>query len=366
MPDYAAFFITLAIGIVFGTIGWKLKIPMGPMLGAMLSVAAFNIFFEHAYFYNPVRIGMQIFTGAMIGSRVLKKDLPGFKQVIFPTLILLVSMIVINIFFGTLIYRFSDLNVATALFAITPGGAGDMAIISSDLGADPAIVAIMQIFRLVIVFTTLPSTFKYIAKKRQAAAAPAVQASTEKIQSDVEPDPKPEAAPVPQPKFSLKEFLPLLLSACVGGLLFQFLGVTAGAMIGAMLFGISYNIFRGPVYFPGNLKTYMQIFAGTYIGSGITKETVASLDTLIIPLLLMACSIMLTTFGVSFIVRKLTKLDYIVSLLSCAPGGMQEMALLSEEIHSDTPKVAIMQTLRFICVIVFFPITLEIICGILS
>ena len=67
MPDYVAFFITLAIGIVFGTIGWKLKIPM-----------ATTVFILDALI---VSIGGLIF---------------GLKSVLYAIIILYISSVIID------------------------------------------------------------------------------------------------------------------------------------------------------------------------------------------------------------------------------------------------------------------------------
>jgi uncharacterized membrane protein AbrB (regulator of aidB expression) len=61
--------------------------------------------------------------------------------------------------------------------------------------------------------------------------------------------------------------------------------------------------------------------------------------------------------------HKLFKLDLAVCLLSCTPGGVQEMSLLSEDLGADTPKIAIMQTSRLMFVILLFPTMLEAVTG---
>ena len=57
-------------------------------------------------------------------------------------------------------------------------------------------------------------------------------------------------------------------------------------------------------------------------------------------------------------VHRFTKLDFGISLLGCAPAGVQEMSLLADDLGVDSTKVAIMHTFRLSSVIAFFPMLL--------
>lgn len=156
------FALTLLVAAAGGIIGYKLKLPVGGMVGSMVAVILLNLVTEKAVFYPELRFPLQILGGAMIGSQIGREDLLAMKKIIFPTILLLLSMVVLNITFGTLMYVFSDLDLATALFASAPGGVSDMAIISTDLGANPAYVAIIQLCRLLTIFIFMPPIFRKI------------------------------------------------------------------------------------------------------------------------------------------------------------------------------------------------------------
>ena len=160
------FLLTLAVAAAGGLIGYKLKLPVGGMVGSMIAVIIFNVATEKAVFYSELRIVLQIFSGAMIGSQIGREDLLEMKKIIYPTALLLVSMVLLNLTFGTLMYVLSDLDLATALFASSPGGVSDMAIISADLGANPAYVAIIQLCRLLTIFIFMPPIFRKIINSR--------------------------------------------------------------------------------------------------------------------------------------------------------------------------------------------------------
>jgi uncharacterized membrane protein AbrB (regulator of aidB expression) len=58
---------------------------------------------------------------------------------------------------------------------------------------------------------------------------------------------------------------------------------------------------------------------------------------------------------------KTSELDLITALFACAPGGATDLALIAEEYGANTPKVSIIQTMRVIGVVVFYPPAIQLI-----
>jgi membrane AbrB-like protein len=115
-----------------------------------------------------------------------------------------------------------------------------------------------------------------------------------------------------------------------------------------------------------NLRLGMQVFAGAFIGIGLDREGLARMGDLGIPLLILVVGIFIFVLLVTLLLHKVAGLDFITSMLSSTPGGVQEMSLLSEDIGGDTPKIAVMQTARLISVILFFPLMLQFILRIIE
>ena len=69
------FFLTLACAFVGGTIGYKLRLPAGTLIGAMLGVTVLNLLYGDSHFYIEIRVVLQLISGAMIGSRISRKDM---------------------------------------------------------------------------------------------------------------------------------------------------------------------------------------------------------------------------------------------------------------------------------------------------
>ncbi|MBQ3864727.1 MAG: AbrB family transcriptional regulator, partial [Clostridia bacterium] len=164
MPSFVYFLCTLAVALAGGLLAKKLKLPAGPMVGSMVFVVIFNLLTDSAVFYSQIKVGLQIFSGAMIGSTMSMAEIKSMKTLGKPTAILLIGMVFLNLTFGMAIYALSGLDAPTSLFAAAPGGVSDMALIASDLGADTGYVAILQVFRLLIVLLIFPPLFKKFSK----------------------------------------------------------------------------------------------------------------------------------------------------------------------------------------------------------
>ena len=60
--------------------------------------------------------------------------------------------------------KLTKLDLTTSLFASAPGGVSDMAIIASELGADPAKVAALQTLRLIVVIVLFPTLVTWVSR----------------------------------------------------------------------------------------------------------------------------------------------------------------------------------------------------------
>ncbi len=341
MTTFLWFLLTLAVATAAGLLFQKLRIPAGGLLGALLAVAALNITTHQAVFYEEFKLPLQIMAGAMIGGKISREDLRTMRTLIKPVLILVGSMIVLNLVFGGAILLTTDFDIPTALFASAPGGVADMALIASDLNADTTIVALLQLLRVLIVVLFFPPIFKKLIGRMHAKEGHT-------------PPPKPN-------QFSFRLFLLLILVATALGLLFDVIGVAAGALVGGMIGGAVVSLVKKPVYFTPPLRIGLQVFAGAFIGIGINRDTLTQLPTLWIPALIMLVGIFVFSFGITYILHRFTGLPYDICLLSSTPAGLQEMALLSEELGVDTVKVSVLQTIRLFSVILLFPTMISVI-----
>jgi len=338
--------ITIAVGSVGAFTGLKLRMPAGAMVGAMVTVIIFNLLTGLTAFPRDVRVVVQMFSGAVIALRVAKEDILHLKVMGLPVIVLLTSMMILSVVLGLTIYSVSELDVTTALFASTPGGMTDMAMIAGDLGANPSYVVILQLCRQIFTLSLLPPIFARILKKKQAKEQTLeVGSSTVKAAK--------------APKLPLKQAAPrwiiTSLAAVAGGFLFNYLDIPAGAILGGMVATVALNMTWGKCAMPSKTRRVLQTLSGCYIGTTLTMEYVYTLPQLIVPVCIMAVCVFIWCFGVGFVIHKITKLDFETCMVACAPGGIQDMCLLADELGLDASKVALMQTCRIAGTIAFFP-----------
>lgn len=62
---------------------------------------------------------------------------------------------------------------------------------------------------------------------------------------------------------------------------------------------------------------------------------------------------------IGYILYKTTKFSLMTSLLSAAPGGMSDIALMAEDLGANANEVAMMQFLRASCIIGIYPIIIK-------
>ncbi|MFL0269017.1 AbrB family transcriptional regulator [Candidatus Clostridium radicumherbarum] len=349
--------ITLIIGLIGGLTALRLKVPAGAMVGAMLSVAIFNVITGSAYLPQDVRIITQIAAGAFIGSGIKYKDVLDLKKMLKPAILMVTTMIVLDLLMGLIMYKITGINLVTALFACAPGGIVDMSLISNDLGADSSKVAILQMVRLMCVFIIFPPSLKFLSsrinKSEKSDENPDLIICSNSVDASM------QAAAATKEKSSSKEkvsnLILTLTVALAAGLIGYKLKIPAGALTFSMLSVGAFSVIFNRGYMPLNLRRLTQVFAGILIGERMTYGNIVELKGIILPALILLVGIILVNLCIGIFITKVCGLELITSLLASAPGGVSDMALIAKDLGGDAPKVAILQLARYVCVIATFP-----------
>lgn len=340
MEHFIFFPLTIAIAAVGGLFAKKYHLPGGYLIGAIITTALFMVITNKGIFYPRVRTGLQVFSGMLIGSRMGKDVLHNIKKLWPSIIVMTVMMLFMNVVFGMMNYAFGDLDPATALFAVTPGGVNDISIIAADFGANTAYVAVLHVARILLVYSLIPPLVRFVHKKNATASGKGRRA--ELIASEVVcTDPK--------------DFWWMLLLSVCGGCIFYLIGVTAGALIGSMLASGCFCVMRGRQKYPPQLKKILQIGSGAYIGVKFTRSLCANLGNLLIPLLISFLCVIFFTLVIGFSISKFSNMDICTAMLAASPGGLSEMSLLADELDADTVSVAVLHVFRLFIVLTTFP-----------
>lgn len=133
------------------------------------------------------------------------------------------------------------------------------------------------------------------------------------------------------------------------------LKLPAPAMLGSMLaVGIT-NILFSYASLPTAVKIFAQAISGAFIGMQISRKDVANFRFLIRPFVFLAVLLTVNTVIVGMVIHQLCGLDLTTALLSCVAGGVTDISLIAMEMQADAGTVALMQTSRLVCVLLFFP-----------
>lgn len=346
--------LTLAVGVVFGYIFLKLKVPGGLIVGAIIGVAALNIGFEAASFPGIARTVAQITAGAFIGCSVSKADMKNLPRIVKPLAILITGYLVLNLAAGFLLYGISQMDLLTSLMCCVPGGMSDMPIIAADLGAKVPYVAVLQFVRMAVGVGCFPLIIAKVAKTRETTAVPASPVPSAAAAAGSAP------APVEKAKAPAQDKGPgVILLTVVVGSVFGFLGKETGIPAGTILFStVSVLIFKlvwGRAFIPRWLKMVAQVLTGCYIGCCFGRQELADLRFLIVPAIVLLLIYLANCFFMGWLLPRVTHLNLAEAMLIATPAGASDMALISSDVGVDSPDVCFIQILRMIIVVVFFP-----------
>lgn len=334
------FFITLFSAITIGYAAYRMKIPGGFMVGAVLGSAVLSITTGIAYMPGWSKVAAQVTAGAFIGCSIRKSDLAGFRSLLRPILTLLSMMLMLNLTMGYLVYRFSPLDAVTAFMCAVPGGMSDIPIIAAEMGADAAKVTAVQFLRMVAGIAIFPSVIRAVTRG--------------------EPQPQPQTDPPANTEMCVsntprQSVVLTLLVATAGGLLGRALGVPAGTLAFAVIASVLFHLTTGRAVLPMWAKRMAQVLSGAYIGSSISAPDLSEMRQVLVPALLILAGYAINCFLTGLLLHRGCHFTRREGMLAATPAGASDMALISADLGVTSPNLVVMQTLRLLAVVIIFP-----------
>ncbi len=335
--------LTLVVGLVFGYIFYKIKVPGGMMVGAIIGVTTLNIFWGNAYMPSYAKQIAQITAGAFIGCTVEKSDLQRLKHIIKPAFVLLSSLLILNITLGFLIYYVSPLDLVTSLMSSVPGGLADIPIISADMGADAPKVVVLQFIRMITGIGLFPTLITFVARKRS---------QTDTILQNTDSVPIER---IRTNEHTTAEFIQTMVVAIIFGVIGKMLSIPAGVLLFSLIGVISFKIIFDKAYMAMWAKRFAQVLAGAYIGRSMTYGDILELKYLFIPALLLLLGYFITCFIVGNLLSKYFGMSIKEGMLVATPAGASDMALISSDLGVQSTDLIVLQIIRVVVVISVFP-----------
>ncbi|MDD2463360.1 MAG: AbrB family transcriptional regulator [Desulfobulbus sp.] len=332
--------LTLLIGGAIGYLGRKLKIPGGFLVGSLVGAAVYNIFTGTAFLPKETKTVIQIIAGAFIGCIMEKSDVQRLPQIIRPIGFMIGGLIILNLCGGFLIWKSSSLDLLTSLMSIVPGGISDTPIIAADMGADGPKVAVMQIIRQILGIGVFPGMIMLYDR--------ATGSHDLEGHGYIEKRKKSKT-------HSAGACLCTLAVATIFGLAGKFSGIPSGTFMFAIISTLVLKLSFDFAYIPRPLKLFAQILSGSYLGSTICMNDVMELQAMIIPLIIIITGYALNCLVTGSLIRKFCSFTKKESMLITTPAGASDMALISSDLGVNNTDVIILQVVRAVVVMTFFP-----------
>lgn len=338
-------FLTVSTAAVAGYLLMKMKVPGGMLVGAILGAAMVNILTQRAYIYPEARIIAQTLTGTYIGCMVTREDVRHLPYLLRPYLTVMVSLLILNLCMGTLIYHLTSFDLLTCLFCAAPGGISDTPLIAMEMGADSSVVAVMQFVRMLFGMGCLPSIIMLSDRIIEPNLNKDVDAQN--VRSYQTQAGKPQA--------TLREFLPTFCVAFVAGILGKISGLPAGILSFALIVAAGMKISGKCSGMPSWLRRLAQVISGCCIGSSITRGQILQMRQLVIPAAALCLGYIICCIGVGWLVSRMFHMDLKEAMLTLSPAGATEMALIAADLGVESPNLVVLQICRLVGVMLFFP-----------
>ena len=156
--------VTYAVGLCGAFAGKKLGLPAGALSCSMIIVCIYNMTSHRAMFDRKYKKAVQVIAGGLIGLSMSMDTVRRLPTIVLPAFILIGSYVLVNFLIAWLMTKTRKIDYISAMFAASPGGASEFALIASEIGGESPKIAVLQIVRLLSVYTLFPILVKFMIR----------------------------------------------------------------------------------------------------------------------------------------------------------------------------------------------------------
>lgn len=161
----------------------------------------------------------------------------------------------------------------------------------------------------------------------------------------------------------LVSYLPQLITitsqlavGILAGLIFSWLQIPVGWLLGSMIGGIAYCVILGnPQPLPKMFITVGKAFIALYTAARFSWDTINVAATYAVPLLLCVLISGALSLFHGYLLSRLSGIDRVTGLVAFIPGAASSIVPIAEEMGADAVAVAVFQSLRLLLVVLLIP-----------
>ena len=148
MQNYLIVLITAILGLYIGP---KLRLPAAHLMGPLFVAAAVNLTYsDPIYLPSFMIIISQVVVGVGLGSKFFGISKAILYRAAGLSFVSVITMLFIGLLLCLLVFPFTTLSFQVLLVSFAPGGVTEMSLIALSLSANPAVVTLHHLYRIIL------------------------------------------------------------------------------------------------------------------------------------------------------------------------------------------------------------------------
>lgn len=331
-----------AASVLAGLLAQSMHIPGGWLVGPMLvAVASALSWQKHPSLPIWARQASLAVVGSLLAATYRPSVVPLIVDAWFPVSLVVAGTLLLSLAAGSLIARFSHLDLKTTALGTLPGAASGMLAMSGPLGAEPPVVGLMQYTRVVVVV----SSAAVVSRLWFTSPVGGLEPPTQALQATL-----PQVDAVFDGVYIT--YALTVLVAAFGAWAGTRLRLPAGGLLGPLIFGIALEQL-GILHltWPPGVPQLAYLGLGLYVGLLFDRASVLRVAPLLPFILLSTVLLILGCAGLGWALASLTPVNGITAYLATTPGGIDSVAIMALGTGADAPLVLAIQMLRLFTVV---------------
>lgn len=327
--------LALLIGAAGGAVFFVLGLPLPWTLGSLTAAAIVAIVGGRWLVPGPVRDVARPVVGVLAGSGFTPAILASVGEWWGAAVFVVVYSALITALGFHFFRRVCGLDRATAYFASTPGGLGELTLLGGSLGGNMGALVLIHATRVVAVVFAVPLILQFVLGGSIGRSLPPSQANGAAV---------------------LDDWLILIACGVVGLGLAKRFRLPGGVMIAPMILSaVVHGAGWTSVMPPGWLVALVQVMIGSVAGARFAGIRWKEMGNIVWQAAAWSGLLLATATAAALLGASLFDRPFSVLLLSLAPGGLPEMTIISYALGIEIAFVITCHLMRTFSVMTFAP-----------